>query len=400
MYNELQDALGYRMDQNAPFNPSYSIANLPVASLPLPVSPVPSNAKIAPGGVQPDLRTPTLISWSLRLQRSLTANTVFTLGYIGSHGYHQIVSLDDNEPTPDQCPSAACPATYSSKFPAPLAGSPVPAGSYYIPANTPLANPALGAAWAWFSVGNSSYNALQADLNHRMSHGFQLRAVYTWSKALDDGDSLNATAAGNAPGLVSNPFDIRADWGLATYDVRNVAVLNGSYELPYGPGHTLLRSALTGWTLNSILTFQSGFPFTPQLSYNPSNNGDIRNPVRPFTNPDFHGSPIEGIPTQWFNPEAFLPPPSGSGFYGNLHRDTLTGPGIATWDYSMFKSIPVHNALSAQFRAEFFNLLNRANFNTPNLVTFTPAGTSPTAGLITSTSTTSRQIQFALKLLW
>ncbi len=407
MYNELQDALGYRMDQNAPFNPSYSIANLPVSSLPLPVSPIPANAKIAPGGVQPDLRTPTLLSWSLRVQRELTPNTVFTLGYIGSHGYHQIVSLDDNEPTPDQCPSAACPATYSGKFPAPLAGSPVPAGSYYIPAGTPAANPALGAAWAWFSVGSSSYNALQADLNHRMSHGFQFRAVYTWSKALDDGDSLNATAAGNAPGLVSNPFDIHADWGPATYDVRNVAVLDGSYELPFGSDRALLHNAnpfvtavLSDWTLNSIVTLQSGFPFTPQLSYNPSNNGDIRNPVRPFANPDFHGSPIEHTPTQWFNPAAFLAPPTDSGFYGNLTRDSLTGPAIATWDYSMFKSIPVHHTLTAQFRAEFFNLLNHANFNTPNLVTFTPSGVSPTAGVITSTSTTSRQIQFALKLLW
>ncbi len=407
MYNELQDALGYRTDQNAPFNPSYSIANLPVASLPLPVSTIPGDAKIEPGGVQPDLRTPTLISWSLRVQREVTPNTVFTLGYVGSHGYHQIVSLDDNEPTPDLCPSATCPASYSSNFPSPLAGSAVPAGSYYIPANTPLANPSLGAAWAWFSEGSSSYNALQVDLNHRMSHSLQVRAVYTWSKALDDGDSLNATAAGNAPGLVSNPFDIHADWGPATYDVRNVAVLEGIYDLPFGPGRAMLRHArhvlsavVSDWTLNSIVTLQSGFPFTPQLSYNPSNNGDIRNPVRPFANPDFHRSPIEGTPTQWFNPEAFLPPPSGSGFYGNLSRDNLTGPGIATWDYSMLKLIPIRKTLTAQFRAEFFNLLNHANFNTPNLVTFTPSGVSPTAGVITSTSTTSRQIQLALKLLW
>ena len=407
LYNELQDALGYRMDQNAPFNPSYGIANLPVSALPLPVSPVPSNAKILPGGVQPDLRTPTLISYSLRIERELTPETVFTLGYLGSHGYHQIVSLDDNEPTPIGCPSAACPAVYPANFPAPLAGTSVPAGSDYIAANTPLANPALGAAWAWFSVGTSSYNALQADLNHRMSHGLEFRAVYTWSKSLDDGDSLNATAAANAPGLVANPFRIRDDWGPATFDVRNVAVLSGSYELPFGTGQhwlphpaPILSALVSGWTVHSIVTLQSGFPFTPQLSYNPSNNGDIRNPVRPFANPDFHGSPILGKPTQWFDPASLLAPPPGSGFYGNLRRDSMTGPGLATWDESMFKAIPVRGRLSAQFRAEFFNLLNRANFNTPNLVTFTPAGLSPTAGVITSTSTTSRQVQLALKLLW
>ncbi len=407
MYNELQDALGYRMDQNAPFNPSYAIANLPVSSLPMPISPVPANAKIQPAGVQPDLRTPTLISYSLRVEQALTPNTSFTVGYVGSHGYQQILSLDDNEPAPTTCPGSACPAAYPSNFPAPLAGTAIPAGSDYIPEGTSLANPALAAAWAWFSLGTSSYNALQLDLNHRMSHGLLLRGVYTWSKALDDGDSLNATAAGNAPGLVSNPFDIKSDWGPATYDVRNVAVIDSSYSLPFGPKQMFLNhagrmiTALTaGWTTNSIVTLQSGFPFTPQLSYNPSNNGDTKNPVRPFVNPSFHGSIIEGTPAQWFNPSAFLAPPPGSGFYGNLSRDSLTGPGIATWDFSMLKSIPVHDRLSTQFRAEFFNILNHANFNTPNLVTFTPAGVSPTAGVITSTSTTSRQVQFALKLLW
>ena len=73
-----------------------------------------------------------------------------------------------------------------------------------------------------------------------------------------------------------------------------------------------------GWTVNSIVTLQGGFPFTPQLSYNPSNNGDTRNPVRPFVNPAFTGPVILGNPNQWFNPAAFLAPPNSSGFYGNL----------------------------------------------------------------------------------
>jgi hypothetical protein len=78
----------------------------------------------------------------------------------------------------------------------------------------------------------------------------------------------------------------------------------------------------------------------------------------------------------------------------------LTGPGLATWDFSAFKDIRLRERLNLQFRAEFFNILNRANFNTPNAVTFTPTGVSPTAGLITSTSTTSRQIQFGIKMRW
>ncbi len=194
MYNDLQDALGYRMDQNAPFNPSYSIANLPVADLPLPSLTGSGECqdragRRAAGPVDPDADFLVAAAGAAG-----SPNTVFTLGYVGSHGYHEIVSLDDNEPTPAACPGAPCPAVYPSTFPRRTCRSTVPAGSYYIPAGTPLANPALGAAWAWFSRGDSSYNALQINLNHRLSQGLLIRGVYTWSKALDDGDSLNATA--------------------------------------------------------------------------------------------------------------------------------------------------------------------------------------------------------------
>jgi len=429
MYNDLQDALGYRADQNAPFNPTYSIASFPVADLPIdPTAPVSPKAKLVPGGVQPDMNTPALISWSLRVERQLTPNTVLTIGYVGSHGYHELIGLDANEPFPTICPASPCPAlyptvnsnshppmTFATGFPAgsPYAGAPVPGGSFFIPVGAPKANPALANTWTYFSIVDSSYNGLQVDLNRRFSNGLSLRGVYTWSKALDNGDSLNQTTAGNAPGLVSNPYNRSADWGLGTYDVRNVGVISELYELPFGRGKRFggglngwSNGLASGWSVNSIVTLQAGFPFTPQLSYNPTNNGDTRNPVRPFVNPDFTGPVILGKPEKWFNPNAFIAPPSTGGFYGNLGRDTFIGPGLATWDFSVLKNITLHERLSLQFRAEFFNLLNRANFNTPNLVVFTPptttnpTGLSGTAGVITSTSTTARQVQFGLKLLW
>ncbi len=405
IYKDLQDALGYRTDQNAPFNPVYSLSTLPVSKLPIdPAAPVPAGAKLVPGGVQPDMQTPTLISWSLRVEHQLSPNTALTVGYVGSHGYHEIVGVDANEPFPVICPASPCPTVYptvtantnppppvvtiATGFPAgsPLAGAPVPAGSYYIPPGTARANPAIANTWTWFSRGDSSYHALQLDLRRRFSHGLALRGVYTFSKVLDDGDSVNQTTAGNAPGLVSNPFNLRADKGLATFDVRNAAVIDAIYALPFGQGHALANGLqgwtgklVGGWSVASIFTIQSGFPFTPQLSYNPSNNGDTRNPVRPFLNPNFTG-------------------PVG--------RDTYIGPGLATWDFSVLKDTAIRERLNLQFRAEIFNLLNRANFNTPNLIVFTPptttnpTGLSGTAGAITSTSTTSRQIQFGLKLLW
>jgi len=415
VYNDLQDALGYRTDQNAPFNPVYSVGSATkpflVSSLPIdPHAPPPAGAKLVPGGVQPDMQTPTLISWSLRVQQEITPDMSLTIGYVGSHGYHELLGVDANEPFPVVCPGSPCPATYPSTFPAGLAGTPVPAGSFYVPTTT-RANPNLANTWTWFSQGTSNYNALQVDVNRRFSHGLSLRGVYTWSKALDDGDSLNATAAANAPGLVSNPFDLHADYGLATYDARHIGVINAVYSLPFGKGQALANSLegwsnalVSGWSVNSIVTIQSGFPFTPQLSYNPSNNGDTRNPVRPFVNPAFSGPVILGKPSQWFNPDAFLAPPAGSGFYGNLDRDTLIGPGLATWDFSAFKTTNISERLALQFRAEIFNLLNRANLNTPNLITFTSSTTgtktSGTAGAIISTSTTSRQVQFGLKVIW
>jgi hypothetical protein len=408
MYTDLQDALGYRTDQNAPFNPTYSIAALKVSQLPIdPAAPVPSKALLVPGGVQPVMKTPTLISWSFRVQQELSPNTALSVAYVGSHGYHEIIGVDANEPFPTICPASPCPATYPSTFPGALANAPIAAGTYYIPAGTPKANPTLANTWTWFSLGNSNYNALQVDANRRFSHGVSLRGVYTWSKALDNGDSLNATTSANAPALASNPFNLHADYGLAGYDVRHVAVISALYALPFGRGQALANglgswgnALVSGWSVNSIVTLQDGFPFTPQLSYNPSNNGDTRNPVRPFVNPDFTGPVILGNPNQWFNPNAFLRPPANSGFYGDLGRDTLIGPGLATWDFSTLKETSIRERLSLQFRAEIFNLLNRANFNTPNLIVFTPSGVSGTAGAITSTSTTSRQVQFGLKMIW
>jgi hypothetical protein len=437
MYNDLQDALGYRADQNAPFNPVYSIPSLAVSKFPIDrASPLPSNAKLVPGGVQPDMKTPTLVSWSLRIERELSPNTALTVGYVGSHGYHELIGIDANEPRATICPASPCPAVYptfdrkqpatASNSPAigfpindppnpdsPLAGAPVPVGSYYIPSGAPKANPALANTWTWFSVGTSSYHALQLDLTRRFSHGFSLRGVYTFSRTIDDGDSLNQTTAGNAPGLASNPLNLRADKGLATFDVRNVVVVNALYTLPFGRGQAYANrlerwgnGLVSGWSVASIVTAQSGFPFTPQLSYNPSNNGDTRNPVRPFLNPNFRGPVILGKPGRWFDANAFIAPPSASGFYGNLGRDTFIGPGLATWDFSVLKDLKFREQLGLQFRAEIFNLLNRANFNTPNLIVFTPptatnpTGLSGTAGAITSTSTSSRQMQFGLKLLW
>jgi len=142
----------------------------------------------------------------------------------------------------------------------------------------------------------------------------------------------------------------------------------------------------------------SGFPFTPQIGSNRSGDGDTRNPDRPSVYPSFTGPVLLQKPTQWFNPNAFVLPAPGT--FGNLGRGTFTGPGLAEVDVSLVKNTAVSERVSLQFRAEFFNLLNRANFGTPNAIVFANGAISSSAGLITATATTSRQIQFGLKLIF
>ncbi len=395
LYHGLLDTLDYRVDQAAPYNTAESIKNTAVSSLNFtPGIPPPATAKISPSNVQPDLATPAVITWSLRFQQQIAPQTSLTLGYVGWHGYHQIQSEDMNEPVP----------AYTST------------GQVYYPSTT-LVNPNLANTTSWVSGGTGLYNALEVDVRHSYANGFQLRGNYTWAKNLDDGSAWNTSVSGNTPAYVEFPLDSKLDWGPAATDVRQAAALNGSYDLPFGRKRRFLSNAplpveviADGWTASAIVTLQTGFPFSPQLGYNPPGNGDTRNPVRPSWNPNFSGSLYPHTVGEWFNPNAFIPPtvavPNASGgsttygTYGNARRDSLVGPGLSELDFSAVRTAHPTERLGVEFRAEFFNILNHANFLTPNEVVYTSAtsGISPTAGVVTATSTTSRQVQFAAKL--
>jgi hypothetical protein len=342
--------------------------------------------------VQPDLRTPTVESWSLKVEQEIALSTSVGVSYVGSHGYHELLSVDGNLPKPTVCPASPCPSNY-------------PAGIIYYPTNAPLQNNAVWNTTHWFSQGISSYNGLEVDVNRRVGHGLQFRGVYTFSKALDDGDNMNTSVATNSPAFVANPLDPKADYGRASFDVRHAGVLNATYDVPLAKGQNSGGRALIGrifgdWQVSAIETIQSGLPFTPQLSYNPSNDGDTRNPVRPSLNPNFAGPVILGGSKQYFNPSAFIQPLPGT--YGNVGRNTLEAAGLVSTDIAVARKFSLSERLNLQFRAEIFNLFNHTNFNSPNPVVYAaPTGEpSPTAGVITSTATSSRQVQFGLKLLW
>lgn len=163
--------------------------------------------------------------------------------------------------------------------------------------------------------------------------------------------------------------------------LKTVQTPGGHHRIPESEIDRFLpRVAVSGSTAKRCKTFRriSGrnqlVGRITDIKNNPSNNADTRNPVRPFINPNFTGSAILGIPAQWFNPAAFLAPPTTSGFFGNAPRNNLVGPGLATWDFSTIKNTRLRESLTLKFRAEIFNLLNRANFNTPALITLAPAG--------------------------
>jgi hypothetical protein len=390
LYYALLDNLSYRLDQNGPFNTVYAVKSIAFSGI-APDTTYPGS-KVIPSGVQPDLRTPTVSTWSLKIEQQLTPSTTLKVGYIGSHGYHELLSVDANLPTATICPAAPCPTGY-------------PDGTLYYPSGAALKNNSVWNTTHWFSQGISSYHGLQLDLNRRVSGGLQFRGVYTFSKSLDDGDNMNTSVATNSPAFVANPLDPKADYGRASFDVRHAGVINLTYDLPFGRPTSAgespwLGKIAAGWQVSAIQTLLSGLPFTPQLSYNPSNDGDTRNPVRPSVNPNFTGSIIHGGPNQYFDPSAFIQPQPGT--YGNAGRNTLQGPNLYETDLSVSRKFAMTERLGLQFRAEIFNLFNHANFNTPNAVVYAAASgdPSPTAGVITATATSSRQVQFGLKLLW
>ncbi|MCU1334807.1 MAG: TonB-dependent receptor [Bryobacterales bacterium] len=417
IYYSLIDDLAFQLNSLYPYNGTVSYTGtlpplVPLAPNTPPLQPcgpgIPSAqcAIYAPLGVQPDAKTPTVNEWNFTVEQQIDRNTTVRVAYVGSFGYHQFVSVDPNSIPAQICSNpAGCLAGGLSTSAA--TRSTVPQGAQYIPVTATRPNPYVSNGFFWYSEGNSSYNALQIDVNRRLTRGFQLRANYTWSKNLDHNSALTIAQAANQPQMVMDPRDLRRDWGPSALNVTHQASISAHYDLPFGDGKTGITNKLIGgWQLNEITTLLSGFPFTPQIGLNRSGDGDTRNPDRPNLNPAFTGPVVTGNPNQWFDPNAFTPPPYGT--FGSLGRGVFDGPGLAEVDLSVLKNIPVTERVNLQFRAEFFNLLNRANYASPNQTVFTNTGSAvapvysinPSAGLITSLATTPRQIQFGLKLMF
>jgi hypothetical protein len=409
-YYSLLDSLS-KLNALPPFNGTLAFSNVPLSSV-VPIIPgtppqpscesgAAANCTIySPQGVQPNAKTPTVQRWSFRIERQLSSNTVLRAGYVGSFGYHDLVSIDPNSIPAQTC---ATPSGCVSGGVGSARGAVAP-GTRYIPVGT-RPNPNLSGGFFWYAEGNSSYHALQLDVVRRMGQGLELRGNFTWSKNLDNNSALQGAQASNQAQMVMDRNDLHRDWGPSGLDATAQSSMSTTYELPFGKHKRFLGNArgienvlLGGWQFNGIVTLLSGFPFTPQTGSNRSGDGDTRNPDRPSLNPNFTGPVVLGNRTQWFDPNAFALPVPGT--WGNVGRGVYRGPGLATVDVSFLKNIAVSERVAVQVRAEAFNLQNRANFGTPNAVVFSGTAISGSAGLITNTTTTSRQLQLGVKLIF
>jgi hypothetical protein len=408
IYYSMIDALNFLMNSLPPANSSLSFANQAL----LPLLPIVQTAPpacgpgsspactFAPQGLEPDAKAMAVNEWNLTIEQQIAKDTSLRVAYVGSYAVHGLLSIDPNTIAPQICAATTC---VSGGTPGTTKGS-VPEGLQYIPVTT-RPNPNLGAGFFWYTEGNSRYNALQTDIVRRINHGLEIRANYTWSKNLDMNSGLTGAQSNNQAQMVMDPYDLGRDRGPSALNVAQQFGVSLRYQLPFGHGQAMLgnmngmeEKLFGGWQVNGIVTLLSGFPITPLDGSNRSGDGDTRNPDRVSLNTAFSGPVIEGNPNQWFNPNAFILPIAGT--YGTLGRGAYSGPGLADADISLFKNVSLSDRMHLQFRAESFNMLNHANFGTPNATVFSGTSISPTAGLITATATTSRQIQFGMKLIF
>ncbi len=254
--------------------------------------------------------------------------------------------------------------------------------------------------------GNSSYNALRFSLARRFNAGLAFQFSYNFSRAIDDGSNSthsdgNEGADANSSWMVVDRFDKGTMRGLSSNHVAQTFASSFTYELPFNP-QGAAGVLVGGWSINGILSLATGPPSSFSMDFDRSTQDQSTESERPNIVSGFSNNPVldDGRePAQYFNLRALEVPTQG--FFGNAGRNTLILPGVATFDLGLTKDFALSEGVDLQFKTEIFNLFNRANFGIPRMQIFGASGVpDPTAGVITKTTTTSRQVQFALKIVF
>jgi len=339
------------------------------------------------GGWLANNKEPSKIQYNLTLQQQVMKNTVLEAAYIGSENHHLQRNGEWNTPVPIS--PGVFPAVFSQ-------------------ANR--INPAFGSLTVARWDANAVYEALQISLRRRSSSGLQYQAFYTYSKSIDQKSTLAGGESRQEPNTVLDFQNRNTDRGLSAFDARHNFVLSTTYPIPFRFRQRAVNWMLGAWTINGIGTFRSGEPVDARVGSNVSANGDRWFPDRPNLKPGFSNNPTQGVsagcgnipkgtplgtPTLWYDPCAFSRPAPGT--YGNLGRNTITGPGLQEVDASLEKVFKPSERVNVQFRTEVFNLLDHANFYIPGFNVF--AGS---AGVITRLVSYpgGRELQFGLKVLF
>jgi TonB dependent receptor-like, beta-barrel len=360
--------------------------------------------------IEPDPHRSYVMQWNFNIQRELMPSLTAMVAYVGSRGVHQLFRADDmNMVIPTLSPDGYL-------WPAPIGSGQV-------------LNPNFGRIDHTTWGSNSFYDALQFQVLKKMSHGFQVQGAYTWSKSIDEGSGgmLGDPFGNSIPNMFW--FDGRLRRGLSDFNIGQNLVINYTWNIPAPKSlQGATGWALGGWQLGGIFQASTGLPFTPIMGGDPLgiNTDDYESPNHLAT-PGCQSGVNPGNPNSYINLNCFGLPlassaiaaqcapfaPGGTpiagtcaNLLGNAGRNSLIGPGLANFDFSLFKNNYIRRIsenFNVQFRAEFFNVFNRANFLAPNdnNAIFDQSGAPiPGAGLIDGTSTTAREIQFALKLVW
>ena len=395
--------LGY-----APFTVSGTATVLPQGSFP-----TGSTAALTPQAsryvhVQANPPRNYMMAYNANIQQQMSASTALTVAYVGSHGVHNAFRSDEAD--------IILPTAIGDSYVWPKSGGKV-------------LNQNAGSIRYVDWSGGSHYNSLQVGLNHSMSRGFQSQVSFTWGQSIDTGSSI-VTGDGTLNAIPGLPFyDARLRRGLSDFNVSRTLVLSEVWQIPDVVKREGVRWIANGWQIGTITTAKDGIPFTPLFSGDPLGMKG----TNPFDIPDrIRGGAcstaiIRGRTQGYVNPACFTVPvapnanfastycnaPTGGALpqcinmLGNAGRNSLVGPGMLDVDLSIYKNNSfkrISETFRTQIRVEAFNVINRANFAAPNgsgaaILTATGAP-SPTAGLLTGTTTDNREIQIALKVVW
>jgi hypothetical protein len=343
------------------------------------------------GGWLQSNKEPSKVQYSMTLQQQIMKDTVLEAAFIGSESHHLQRNGEWNTPVP------LAPGVFPPVF-----------------SQGNRTNPLFGSLTVARFDANADYDAFQVTLKRKAASGLQYQAFYTFSKSIDQKSTLAGGESRQEVNTVMDFLNRATDRGLSAFDARHNFVISTTYPFPFKFQQKAVNWLLGGWTVNGIGTFRTGEPFGARVAANVSANGDRWVPDRPNLKPGFSPNPTSGVSagckvgsktiapgtplgtsTLWYDPCAFSRPAAGT--YGNLGRNTITGPGYDDVDASLEKIFKPTERMNVQFRAEVFNLLSHSNFYIPGFNAF-----SGSAGVVTRLISYpgGRTIQLGLKILF